>query len=75
MTKTLTIRDDVYARLLSIKREDESFSDLIARLIEEDESSLLDRLRGSIDLPEADEILREIYERRGTRRHPAEHTQ
>lgn len=72
MTKTLIIQDDVYARLLNMKREDESFSDLLTRLIEEDKFSLLERLRGSIDLPEADELLHEIYEKkRGTRRHPA----
>ena len=72
MTKTLIIRDDVYARLLNIKREDESFNDLLTRLIEEDKFSLLERLRGGIDLPEADELLHEIYEKkRGTRRRPA----
>jgi predicted CopG family antitoxin len=34
--KTLTIRDEVYERLLKIKREDESFSDLFMRLSEEE---------------------------------------
>lgn len=31
-TKTLTIREDVYKRLKSMKRDDESFSDLLERL-------------------------------------------
>lgn len=70
MTKTLTIRDEVYERLLKIKREDESFSDLFMRLSEEENTlRLLERLRGSIDLPEADEILEEIYEKRVERRY------
>lgn len=71
MPKTLIIRDDVYERLLNIKRDDESFSDLLTRLIKEDTLKLLERLRGSVDLPEADDILHEIYERkRITRRLP-----
>lgn len=70
MTKTLSIRDEVYERLLKIKREDESFSDLFMRLSEEENTlRLLERLRGSIDLPEADEILEEIYEKRVVRRY------
>ncbi len=70
MTKTLSIRDEVYDRLLKIKREDESFSDLFMRLSEEENTlKLLERLRGSIDLPEADEIIEEIYEKRVERRY------
>ena len=70
MTKTLTIRDEVYERLIKIKRENESFSDLFMRLSEEENTlMLLERLRGSIDLPEADEIIEEIYEKRVERRY------
>lgn len=70
MTKTLTIRDEVYERLLKIKREDESFSELFMRLSEEENTlKLLERLRGSVDLPEADAVLEEIYERRAERRY------
>jgi len=70
VTKTLTIRDEVYERLLKIKREDESFSDLFMRLSEEENTlMLLERLRGSIDLPEADEIIEEIYQKRVERRY------
>ncbi len=70
MTKTLTIRDEVYERLIKIKRENESFSDLFMRLSEEENTlMMLERLRGSIDLPEADEIIEEIYEKRVERRY------
>ena len=34
-TKTIGLRDDVYKRLKARKREDESFTDLIDRLLEE----------------------------------------
>ncbi|MDN5366701.1 MAG: putative antitoxin [Candidatus Diapherotrites archaeon] len=30
--KTITIKDDVYKKLLAIKRKDESFSDVLERL-------------------------------------------
>lgn len=70
MTKTLTIRDEVYERLIKIKRENESFSDLFMRLSEEENTlMLLESLRGSIDLPEADEIIEEIYQKRVERRY------
>lgn len=70
MTKTLSIRNEVYEQLLKIKREDESFSDLFMRLSEEENTlRLLERLRGSIDIPEADEITEEIYQKRVERRY------
>jgi hypothetical protein len=34
LAKTITIKDDVYERLLKMKRDDESFSDLFERLAE-----------------------------------------
>jgi len=34
LTKTITIRDEVYKKLLAVKREDESFSKLFERLLE-----------------------------------------
>jgi predicted CopG family antitoxin len=34
MTKTLTIRDEVYRKLVSVKGKDESFSELFNRLVE-----------------------------------------
>jgi len=38
--KTLTIRDDVYIKLVKLKREGESFSDLLERLLERRRPSL-----------------------------------
>ncbi|WP_181692439.1 antitoxin VapB family protein [Natronomonas sp. LN261] len=34
-TKTIGLREEVYERLKARKREDESFSDLVDRLVEE----------------------------------------
>ncbi|MGQ9597658.1 MAG: antitoxin VapB family protein [Thermoproteota archaeon] len=49
MVKTITSREDVYRRLLAVKREGESFSKLLERFIEE--VNLIDvrvRLKGCI---------------------------
>lgn len=49
MPKNITIRDDVYKKLLEIKREGESFSELFERLIEDvglNSLEVLRKLRG-----------------------------
>jgi len=38
--KTIMIRDDVYVKLVKLKREGESFSDLLERLLERRRPSL-----------------------------------
>ncbi|KYH36438.1 MAG: antitoxin [Candidatus Bathyarchaeota archaeon B24] len=48
--KTLSIRDDVYEKLRRLKREGESFSDVIDRLIAREKTSLrffFGKLKGS----------------------------
>lgn len=70
MTKTLTIRDEVYHKLLVIKREDESFSDLFLRLSEEQNTTqLLERLRGTLDIPDTEQLLSEVRTRRAEKRY------
>ena len=52
MVKTITIKDDVYKKLIAQKGKDESFSDLFERLVEENLHSGIDalkKLRGSIE--------------------------
>jgi predicted CopG family antitoxin len=41
-TKTISIREDVYETLKSMKREDESISDAVERLIRKKEANLED---------------------------------
>lgn len=51
MTKTLTIRDAVYSKLISVKGKDESFSELFERLVESrSPSEVLASLRGRIEM-------------------------
>ncbi|HDN82912.1 MAG TPA: antitoxin [Candidatus Altiarchaeales archaeon] len=66
--KTLTIKEDVYKKLVAIKREDESFSDLLDKLSGKN-VALLRKVRGSIDIKEKDEMIRDIYSRRDERRY------
>ncbi len=39
-TKTISIRDDVHKRLVEAKRQDESFSDVIDRLLKKENADL-----------------------------------
>jgi len=69
LTKTVTIRDEVYRKLLEVKREGESFSDLFERLIEGANSlETLRKLRGCVEFRDKDALLREIYATRTERR-------
>jgi len=69
LVKTITIREEVYRRLLAVKREDESFSELLERLIEEsDPLDVLTRLRGCIEIKDKERLLSEIRSLRAERR-------
>ena len=69
MTKTLTIKDDVYKKLVSVKESDESFSDLFTRLIDQGSSvEVLRKLRGSVVFTDKKRMLLEISARREERR-------
>ena len=69
MTKTISIRDEVYRKLLAIKREGESFSELFERLSEgANPLETLRKLRGCVEFRDKEEMLSEIYEARAERR-------
>lgn len=69
MVKTITVRDEVYRKLLAVKREDESFSELFERLVENmNPVEVLKRLRGCVEIRDKNEILSKIYAFRVERR-------
>jgi len=69
MTKTITIRDEVYRKLLTVKREDESFSELFERLVEGvNPLETLMRLRGCVEFKDKAKMLSEINALRAERR-------
>jgi len=69
LVKTITIRDEVYKKLLTIKKKDESFSELFERLAEEKNPiETLAKLRASVEFKEKEKMLSEIYASRAERR-------
>jgi len=69
MTKTLTIRDEVYKKLIAVKGKDESFSRLFERLVGDTNSTeTLKKLRGCVEFKDKDKMLSEIEEHRAERR-------
>jgi predicted CopG family antitoxin len=69
MVKTITIRDEVYKKLVSVKKKDESFSELFERLAEgRDSVETLKRIRGTVEFREKEKLLAEINAKRAERR-------
>ncbi|MEM2568427.1 MAG: antitoxin VapB family protein [Candidatus Bathyarchaeia archaeon] len=63
------MKDDVYRKLLMIKRESKSFSELFERLIERTSPfEVLKNLRGCVEFRDKEALLREIYSARAERR-------
>lgn len=64
-TKTITIKEEVYRTLIALKKENESFSDLLARLATRSNTlELLRNMSGSIEFGDTKKVISEIYERR-----------
>ncbi len=65
VVKTITIKDDVYEKLIALKG-DESFSELIERLIEGNDIEILRKIREKVKLTseEKEVMLRVIYSKR-----------
>ena len=69
VAKTITIRDEVYKKLLAIKRENESFSKLFERLVEGTSPlETLTKLRGCVEFKDKEKMLSEIHALRAERR-------
>jgi predicted CopG family antitoxin len=69
LVKTITIREEVYRKLLTVKKKDESFSELFDRLVEsKDPLETLSKLRASVEFRRKKEMLSEISSSRAERR-------
>ena len=69
LVKTITIREEVYNKLIAVKRKDESFSQLFERLVEDiNPIETLTKLRGSIEFKAKEKMLSEINALRAERR-------
>ena len=64
-TKTITIREDVYRMLVSLKRNNESFSKLFERLAKSRSNvNKLKALRGFVEIDNKELLLKELSEKR-----------
>jgi len=69
LVKTITIREEVYKKLLEVKEKKESFSELFERLVEGmNPVETLKKLRGCVEFKNKEKILSEIYASRTERR-------
>lgn len=69
MAKTITIRNEVYEKLLTVKKKDESFSELFERLVEnKNPLETLTKLRASVEFKEKEKMISEISALRTERR-------
>jgi len=69
LTKTLTIRDEIYEKLAAVKGKNESFSELFDRLVDGAGSlESLKKLRGSVEFAEKKKMLKELEASRAERR-------
>ncbi len=70
VTKTITIREDIYKMLLSIKGANESFSNFFERLVKSRSNiDKLKELRGTVKFRNKEDFLKELLEKRRERRY------
>ncbi len=64
-TKTISIKEEVYKKLVAMKRENESFSQLLNRLVNEQIlNATLEKLRGIMEFEDSTSLIKEIEKRR-----------
>jgi predicted CopG family antitoxin len=69
MSKTITIKKAVYDELIGFKKENESFSELLDRLVKsQSKREMLLTLRGSMEFEDKDEFLAGIKNKRWEKR-------
>jgi len=64
MTKVISLSDEAYAALKRIKREGESFSDVIMRIVSQAKYRPLSEFAGRWSGEDIDEVFREILQER-----------
>ncbi len=69
-TKTITIREDIYKMLLSIKGTNESFSNFFERLVRSRKNiDKLKELRSSVEFRDKVALFKELSDKRKERRY------
>jgi predicted CopG family antitoxin len=69
MAKTISIKKSVYEELKAFKKENESFSELLDRLVKsQSRKNILESLRRSIEFENKEKLIKEIENKRWKRR-------
>jgi predicted CopG family antitoxin len=69
LVKTLTIRDEVYRKLLAVKAKDQSFSELLEQLSEGTKSiEVLESIRARVEFRDKERMMSELSTIRAERR-------
>lgn len=69
MFKTITIKKSVYDELKAFKKENESFSDLLDRLIKsQSKKNILESMRGGIEFKDKEKLLKDIEKKKWEKR-------
>ena len=69
MPKTINIKKSVYDELIRFKKENQSFSELLDRLVKsQSKKELLLSLRGSVEFEDKEKLLMEIEKKRWEKR-------
>lgn len=69
MVKTITIRNEVYEKLQTIKGKNESFSELFDRLVEcTAPVETLNKLRGKVEFTDKETMLSELQSKKTEKR-------
>ncbi len=69
MPKTITIKKSVYDELVAFKKENESFSELLDRLVKsQSKKNLVLSLRGSMEFENKNDLLIDIQNKRWEKR-------
>ena len=66
--KTLTVKKSVYEKLLTIKKENESFSDLFERLSKKNVATLK-KLRGCTEFSRKEMMIKDLNKKRNEKRY------
>lgn len=69
MAKTISIKKSVYEELKAFKKENESFSEFLNRLVKsQSRKNILESLRRSIEFENKEKLIKEIENKRWKRR-------
>ena len=69
MAKTISIKKSVYEELKAFKKENESFSEFLNRLVKsQSRKNILESLRGSTEFENKEKLIKEIENKRWKRR-------